>query len=409
MKKTKWVKQLTRENSLLDRSLRTIAYAKSVAELGKAKIAKSPIIGHGRITSLYYDPVDFKKNQKIILKEFQGNHITRIGNSIVSYLEQGYRWAKQQKGKKFSKKQAMDYLSSFNKHHAHARGAIVYGYWGSPAITVKLKRILAKKLREEEIDNTIHLLSTPKAVTGQLSELYHVSSGLHEKRKKCIGDMRLAGKSLELAEILSWFTFFYEAGELVASFLYHELLEVLKTQVNGKRMFEEIQWYDPESLVSYLKGKPLPDEELQRRKICYILEMAGKKLKVTSGEKAKIRFEKEFEEKLPEKNITTIKGTTACKGKAKGIVRIVISQADQGKMSRGDILVSTMTTPNLMAGIKLAAAIVTDEGGVTAHAAIVARELNIPCIIGTKIATKVLKDGCLVEVNADTGIVTILS
>jgi pyruvate,water dikinase len=67
-----------------------------------------------------------------------------------------------------------------------------------------------------------------------------------------------------------------------------------------------------------------------------------------------------------------------------------------------------MTRPEYISAMKKAAAIVTDEGGITCHAAIVSRELKKPCIIGTKIATKVLKDGDLVEVDADKGIVKIL-
>ena len=58
--------------------------------------------------------------------------------------------------------------------------------------------------------------------------------------------------------------------------------------------------------------------------------------------------------------------------------------------------------------MKRASAIVTDEGGITCHAAIIARELKVPCVIGTKIATQVLNDGDLVEVNANQGIVKIL-
>ena len=67
-----------------------------------------------------------------------------------------------------------------------------------------------------------------------------------------------------------------------------------------------------------------------------------------------------------------------------------------------------MTTPDLMPTIKQAKAIITDEGGLTCHAAIISRELGIPCIIGTKIATKVLKNGDLVEVDAEKGILKIL-
>jgi pyruvate, water dikinase len=58
--------------------------------------------------------------------------------------------------------------------------------------------------------------------------------------------------------------------------------------------------------------------------------------------------------------------------------------------------------------MKKASAIITDEGGITSHAAIVSREMKKPCVIGTKIATKILKDGDLVEVDADRGIVNIL-
>ena len=64
-----------------------------------------------------------------------------------------------------------------------------------------------------------------------------------------------------------------------------------------------------------------------------------------------------------------------------------------------------MTTPDFVPAMRNAAAIVTDEGGVTSHAAIVSREMNKPCIIGTKIATQVFKDGDVVEVDAEKGVV----
>jgi len=77
-------------------------------------------------------------------------------------------------------------------------------------------------------------------------------------------------------------------------------------------------------------------------------------------------------------------------------------------MKKGDILVAGQTRPTLMTAIHKAGAIVTDEGGIISHAAIISRELKKPCIIGTKIATKILKDGDLVEVDANNGIVKIL-
>lgn len=100
-----------------------------------------------------------------------------------------------------------------------------------------------------------------------------------------------------------------------------------------------------------------------------------------------------------------IRGQTACLGKAIGTVRIVNTMEDMKKLKAGDVLVSIATNPDIVPAMKKAAAVVTEQGGVTSHAAIVSRELNIPCIIGTKVATKVLKDGDRVEVDANKGIV----
>lgn len=106
--------------------------------------------------------------------------------------------------------------------------------------------------------------------------------------------------------------------------------------------------------------------------------------------------------------VKDIRGLTASVGRVVGPVKIVGSVKEVGKVQKGDILVAVMTRPDYIAGIRKAAAIVTNEGGITCHAAIVARELNIPCIIATKIATEVLKDGDVVEVNANHGVVTVL-
>ncbi|MBI5036823.1 hypothetical protein HZC09_05775 [Candidatus Micrarchaeota archaeon] len=100
-----------------------------------------------------------------------------------------------------------------------------------------------------------------------------------------------------------------------------------------------------------------------------------------------------------------LKGSCACPGKASGIVRIINKAEEADKLKQGEILVSYATNPELVAAMRRAGAIVTDAGGLTCHAAIVSRELNIPCVIGTKHATKTLKDGDLVEVDATNGVV----
>ena len=81
------------------------------------------------------------------------------------------------------------------------------------------------------------------------------------------------------------------------------------------------------------------------------------------------------------------------------------------KVNEGDVLVTPMTTPDLMLAIEKASAIVTDEGGILSHAAVISRELNIPAIIATESATRVLRDGLVVDVDATTteGKITVVS
>jgi pyruvate,water dikinase len=100
-----------------------------------------------------------------------------------------------------------------------------------------------------------------------------------------------------------------------------------------------------------------------------------------------------------------IKGQIAYPGKVSGKVRLVLTNDINIKFNRGDILVAATTNPTLTPLIKKSSAIVTDEGGITSHAAILSRELKKPCIIGTKFATHTFRDGDKVEVDANNGIV----
>ena len=96
-------------------------------------------------------------------------------------------------------------------------------------------------------------------------------------------------------------------------------------------------------------------------------------------------------------------GSPASPGIGTGPVKILLSSKEISKIESGDILVSTMTSPDFVPAMKKASAIVTDKGGQTSHAAIVSRELGIPCVVGTKNATKILKNEQVVSVNGVTG------
>lgn len=108
---------------------------------------------------------------------------------------------------------------------------------------------------------------------------------------------------------------------------------------------------------------------------------------------------------------TEFKGIVACVGEGvpvRGHVKILLNPNQSAEFQPGDVLVTTMTTPEYVFVMKKSLAILTDTGGLTSHAAIVSRELKKPCIIGTKIATKILKDGDEVEVDAAKGMIRIL-
>ncbi len=104
-----------------------------------------------------------------------------------------------------------------------------------------------------------------------------------------------------------------------------------------------------------------------------------------------------------------VRGNCAYSGKVKGKVRIIDNVKKQAKdFQEGEILVTSMTRPEFVPLMKKSIATITNEGGLTCHAAIISRELQIPCVIGTKNATQLLKNGDLVEVDADNGVVRIL-
>lgn len=103
-----------------------------------------------------------------------------------------------------------------------------------------------------------------------------------------------------------------------------------------------------------------------------------------------------------------LSGTPASSGKYQGVVRLIFQSREFSSFKKGEILVTQMTRPEFLPIMKKAAAIVTDEGGLTCHAAIVAREMGIPCIVGVRSASKILQTGQIAEVDANSGIIRII-
>ena len=171
---------------------------------------------------------------------------------------------------------------------------------------------------------------------------------------------------------------------------------------------EQVRNITIEEMKDYLVGNKIDRNKLNERiKLCATLVRDGHFSYLSGKDADELVKEVEADLKI-DKNVQELKGNVAYPGKVIGKVKIIQRKEDMPKMEKGDILVSFATNPELVPAIKKAGAIVTDEGGITCHAAIVSREMKIPCVIGTKNASKIFKDGDVVEVDAERGIVKII-
>ncbi|TRZ54346.1 hypothetical protein D4Q76_02530 [archaeon] len=242
------------------------------------------------------------------------------------------------------------------------------------------------------------------------TRLYKESAALFEtleKRRALIKNLRLKKKEIDLFDVYADFAvtkLFRRAAQIYwaykMDFIFEEIAKRLKIPIIMVRfMFpNEIK----QCLENGVLDRKSRSELSARSKYCLYYAEKGCDL-VLFGKEAD-----QIEKKIaiaPTEDIRELEGQVACLGKAKGYAKIINSVAEMKKMRKGDILFSIATNPDIVQVMKLAAAIVTDQGGITSHAAIVSRELGTPCVIGTKIGTKVFKDGDLVEVDANKGVV----
>lgn len=244
-----------------------------------------------------------------------------------------------------------------------------------------------------------------------VKELKQLDNNLKEiklKKQKIIKELKFDEKSNNLIKISEVFAYMQDERKkyvLIATHYESMFIDEFGKRLNLDRKHMEYTYiHELKELLEKKRNKQeISANIFEERRSSVIVIQTLKGYEVISGEIAekvhKTIFDKE------EKTMMEIKGTIASEGIAKGIVKIVKTTHNLINFNQNDILVASMTRPEMITAMKKAAAIVTDEGGITSHAAIISRELKIPCIIGTKIATKVLKDGDMVEVNANKGVV----
>ena len=172
----------------------------------------------------------------------------------------------------------------------------------------------------------------------------------------------------------------------------------------------EILEFLPSEIIKILSQEIRSDEILAKRKDdswCVYAD-PNSNLQIVDDKEQVDTLVQKMTPKFDE-NQDVIKGQVGNKGIATGKVKVILANTEFDKMEIGDVLVTTMTTPDFVILMQKASAIVTDIGGLLCHAAIVSREINKPCVIGTKNGTQILKDGDMVEVDANKGTVTKLS
>lgn len=161
---------------------------------------------------------------------------------------------------------------------------------------------------------------------------------------------------------------------------------------------------DREIIEGLKEDKSFNIKEIKSRMKKFAIYFENGNIEILTNNLTKI-----FAEKIKQKSRqVNLKGIITQRGKVKGRVRLILGSSDLKNIKKGYILVTTMTKPNYIPAMGKAAAFITDEGGILCHAAIVSREMKKPCIVGTKVATQVLKDGDLVEVDAERGVVKII-
>ncbi|MFA5879290.1 MAG: PEP-utilizing enzyme [Candidatus Margulisiibacteriota bacterium] len=217
-------------------------------------------------------------------------------------------------------------------------------------------------------------------------------------------------------KIIYWLDFFDKYAEIhelrkemQAKSVYSFYLLLKEISKRKKVNIDDFEWLFFNEIIDILRGKKINYDLIKKRKTAVAVYITNGFERIYNGEEV-IKIKKMYIKDVYKKSTRIIKGMGVSKGRVIGIAKVCSGAAEAlKKVKKNDILVCGMTLPDYIIAMRKAAAIVTNEGGITCHAAIISRELGIPCVIGTKIATQVLKDGDRVEVDANKGIIKILS
>lgn len=346
--------------------------------------------------------------KQLLLKHYQAEENTKVFLIITSptaqnlLIEENLDWQKILLKAFTLPKNQTESINNKIENHSRKYGWIATQEQNKFLDSKYYLKILQENLKSDSIDDIKDRINNLQ-FQGQKtkSEQEKILAKLKSQEIKNIAETMQKMASLRIGLRLAW-----TRGAYFSQPLFDEIAKRLKIEPNLARCMQ------PKELQNALIKKQFTQKQIEDREKNYIYFLKnGRKLLLTGQKAEEFIGSQEFEKTNDDFN--ELKGVIANPGFASGEVKIIHSHSksqskEVQKMKKGQILVTGSTKPQLMVACRKAIAIVTDEGGMLSHAAIVSRELNIPCIVGTKNATQVLKDGDLVEVDAKNGIVKIL-
>lgn len=403
----KWTKAVTRETTLLERYIRNIGYVRGHGSFSRFRISNILTAARQGISEQYFDETQTAQAAKVAIADFEKGKAAGLFKKFETVLRSLIEFKKKLENFNVIKSNlVVKIFKKFIRLYGYGRGVVIYAHFAEKTFSDRIMGELQnKKIRN--LDEYFYVLTAPVSGPKFLNKYLKLSGRLRARQKRIAQRLRLNGRQKRLIRYIQNLGYYHETAERVTSDCFKRL-EPMLTILSRRRgvSLVDLKCYTPEEVYQLLENKKIISaRELALRKNFFLLLVLKGRFRLYTGKPGLL-----FASKLLPKTIIAkdkmVSGQATLKGKVvRGEVKLVIKQADISKMLKGDILVSPMTTPRLLPAVKLAGAIVTDEGGVTSHAAIVSREFDIPCIIGTKVASVVFKDGDFVEVDTNKGVV----
>ena len=269
-----------------------------------------------------------------------------------------------------------------------------------------------------------------------LSRLHNLVNDDIEGKIKNINTVR-KNNDIEYEKILEQYEFNQKAKKLIKAIRDFIFLRTYTTEYSDHLFYlgrhtifkeisnrtdiadEDLIMLDDKEILDILKSQGIMSKEIKnvlknRKKGFAMIWINGNVQTVFGNESLELQDEiartyKTSSDEEEKSNSKIISGSIANRGKVRGKARILTTYKDTYKVEKGDIIVATMTTPDYVSAMEKASGFITDEGGITCHAAILSREFNVPCIVGTVIGTKEIQDGQMIELDAYTGKVYIIT